>query len=98
MIFLSLFRKLAVLFFLILLSNCASPKKQIGEPELKLVLEYLTEARLAGRLNYAAEQTIRSDMEIVTAACERYQLDQDSVMEQIKIRHPEIYSALVGQK
>ncbi|TGK00224.1 hypothetical protein EHQ53_10050 [Leptospira langatensis] len=98
MIFLSLFRKLAVFLLFLLLFDCASPKKQIGEPELKLVLEYLTEARFAGRLNYTGEQKIRSDLEIVAAACERYQLDQDSVMEQIRIKHPEIYSALVGKK
>ncbi len=76
---------------------CASPKKQIGDAELKLVLEYFTEARLGDRLNFAAEQKIRDDLQIIQDACERYHLDQESVMDKIKEKHPQIYSQLVGK-
>ncbi|PJZ77043.1 LA_1448 family UV-C exposure upregulated protein [Leptospira neocaledonica] len=95
--YLSFFRLIAALFLLLLLFDCASRKKEIGDRDLKLVLEYLTEARLAERLNYASEQTIRKDSEILEAACERYQLDKDSVMEQIRIKYPKTYFALVGK-
>lgn len=97
MIFLSNSRRLAVLLLLLFSLFCASPKKQIGEADLKLVMEYLTEARLGDRLNFAAEQKVRTDREILSNACERYKLDQDAVLAKIKEKYPQIYSELVGK-
>ncbi|MGJ4789050.1 hypothetical protein EHQ52_18540 [Leptospira koniambonensis] len=94
---LSFFRVFAAFFLLLSLFNCASPKKEIGDKDLKLVLEYLTKARLGERLNYTSEQPIQKDSEILEDACERYQLDKDSVMEQIRIKYPKTYFALVGK-
>lgn len=95
--FLSNFRKFAVLFLLFFSFFCASPKKQIGDADLKLVLDSLVEGRLRDRLNFAAEQKIRDDMQIVQDACERYKLDEESVIRKIQEKHPKIYSQLVGK-
>ncbi|PNV74236.1 LA_1448 family UV-C exposure upregulated protein [Leptospira inadai] len=91
----SVYRKFAVSLLFFLLAFCASPKKEIGDAELKLVLDYLAEARFGERLSSLSEKPVPNDKRIFLTACERYMLDSDAVLNILKVKNPQIYSSLV---
>ncbi|TGK06399.1 hypothetical protein EHO61_15170 [Leptospira fluminis] len=93
----STYRKFAafLLFFFVV---CASPKKEIGDAELKLVLDYLAEVRFGERLSAVSEKPIQTDKQIFLAACERYSLDSSALFKALEEKHPSIYSRLVKEE